>query len=105
MVTVRAGESLFVLTDGQWIARTLRLGRVLRMKAARVSLSVPWGLNVSLVGRFLPYLPLPSTLCTRVLDPMRSAQPEHAEAFVDRVEAAMQAAPTDMTRHRLPLLG
>jgi len=105
VVTAGAGESLFVLTDGQSIARTLRLDRMLRMKAAPVSLSLPWGLNVGAVGMFLPYLPLPSKLATRVLDPMRPTHAEPAEAFGDRVEAAMQTALTAMTRRRIPLLG
>jgi len=105
VVTAGAGESLLVLTDGQSIARTLRLDRTLRMKAAPVSVSLPWGVNVGLVGMFLPYLPLPSKLSTCVLGPMQPLDAEPAEAFGDRVESVMQAVLTDLTRDRVPVLG
>jgi 1-acyl-sn-glycerol-3-phosphate acyltransferase len=105
IVTAGAGESLLVVSDGLWLARTLRLDRMLRMKAAPISVSVPWGLNIGLVGIFLPYLPLPTKLCTAVLEPMRPASGETADDFGDRVESVMQAALDELTRGRITLLG
>jgi 1-acyl-sn-glycerol-3-phosphate acyltransferase len=104
IVTAGAGESLLVLSDGAHLARALRLDTLLRLKALPVSVSVPWGLNVGAVG-LLPYLPLPTKLHTRVLDPLRPDLRETAEDFAHRVVAAMQQALDDLTAHRKPLLG
>ena len=78
IVTAGAGESLLVLSDGQRVARTLRLDKALRVKTLPVSLSVPWGLGVG-VTAVLPYTPLPTKLTTSVLDPMRPLDGEPAE--------------------------
>jgi hypothetical protein len=43
----------------------------LRLKAALVTVSLPWGLSIGAVG-ILPYLPLPTKLHTRVLAAMPS---------------------------------
>lgn len=104
IVTAGAGESLLVLSDGQRLARALRLNKMLRVKTLPVALLLPWGLGVGLTA-VLPYLPLPTKLTTMVLDPMRPNDGEPAERFGDRVEAAMQAALTVMTTGRVPLVG
>jgi 1-acyl-sn-glycerol-3-phosphate acyltransferase len=104
IVTAGAGESLLVLSDGQRLARALRLDKTLRVKTLPVALLLPWGLGVG-VTAVLPYLPLPTKLTTIVLDPMRPCNGEPAERFGDRVEAAMQAALTAMTADRIPLVG
>lgn len=104
IVTAGAGESLLVLSDGQRLARALRLDELLRVKALPTSLSLPWGLNTGAVG-MLPYLPLPTKLHTRVLAATTALPEEDAKAFAERIHTAMQDALTEMTEHRLPLLG
>jgi 1-acyl-sn-glycerol-3-phosphate acyltransferase len=104
IVTAGAGESLLVLHDGQPLARALRLDRILRLKALPASVSIPWGLNVGLVG-LLPYLGLPTKLHSRVLAPFQAESGETAADFALRVETAMQAALTDLTANRTPVLG
>ncbi len=104
IVTAGAGESLFVLSSGQRLARAVRLDKLFRVKAAPISISVPWGLNIGAVG-MLPYLPLPTKLVTRVLPAMSASDGEDAEQYATRVEAAMQSALSDMTAHRTPMLG
>jgi 1-acyl-sn-glycerol-3-phosphate acyltransferase len=104
VVTAGAGESLLVLSSGQRLARALRLDKTLRIKALPVSVSLPWGVNVGAVG-MLPYLPLPTKLDTAVLPAMQPHAGETHERFGDRVEQAMQARLTDMTKARRPLLG
>ncbi|MBU3750701.1 MAG: acyltransferase family protein, partial [Mycobacterium sp.] len=86
IVTAGAGESLLVLSDGERLARALRLDRLLRVKALPVSVSVPWGLNVGVVG-MLPYLPLPTKLHTRVLPAVTPAAGEEADAdrYAERI--------------------
>lgn len=104
IVTAGAGESLLVLSNGEHLARTTRIDKLLRLKTAPISISVPWGLNIGAVG-LLPYLPLPTKLCTRVLAPLTSADDEGAGTYAQRVQTAMQDALSDMTKDRRPLLG
>jgi 1-acyl-sn-glycerol-3-phosphate acyltransferase len=104
IVTAGAGESLLVLTDGERLARALRLDKLLRVKALPTSISLPWGFNVGAVG-MLPYLPLPTKLRTRVLAANTAGPGEDAEAYGERIHTAMQDALTELTSHRRPLLG
>ncbi len=104
VVTAGAGESLLVLSDGERLARALRLDKLLRVKALPTSLSLPWGLNTGAVG-MLPYLPLPTKLHTRVLAATTARTGEAAEDYAERIHTAMQDALTEMTRNRLPIIG
>jgi 1-acyl-sn-glycerol-3-phosphate acyltransferase len=99
IVSAGAGDSLLVLSDGQGIAKALRLDRLLRTKTAPVTISVPWGLNVGAAG-LLPYLPLPSKLLTRVLPPVALAPDETAEELAARVESLMQETLDAMVEER-----
>jgi 1-acyl-sn-glycerol-3-phosphate acyltransferase len=104
IVTAGAGESLLVLSDGRWLARALRLDKTLRMNTLPVSVSLPWGVNVGGVG-LLPHLPLPSKLRTTVLAPLRPHRSESVDEYGHRVETAMQATLSDLTRGRRLILG
>jgi 1-acyl-sn-glycerol-3-phosphate acyltransferase len=104
LVTAGAGESLLTLSDGRRLAKLLRLDRTVRSKALPTTLSLPWGLNVGAVG-LLPYFPLPTKLRTRMLAPMLPQEGECADAYGDRVEAAMQDALDELTRGRKPVIG
>lgn len=104
VVTAGAGESLLVLSSGRRLAKALRLDKTFRMKSFPVSLSVPWGVNVGVVG-LLPYLPLPTKLQTSVLAPMRPETDESAEDFAHRIHSAMQAELDELTKDRVPVIG
>ena len=104
VVTAGAGESLFVLSSGEELARALGLPKSLRIKALPVSLSVPWGLNVGFVG-MLPYIPLPSKLRTAVMAPMTPEPDEDAEDFAARVEVAMHKRLDALVAGRTWLIG
>jgi 1-acyl-sn-glycerol-3-phosphate acyltransferase len=103
IVTAGAGESLFVISSGQRLARALRLDKLLRVKSAPLSVSLPWGIGIG--AGMLPYLPLPTKLVTRVLPAMPPTAGEDAATYATRVETAMQAALTTMTANRIPLIG
>ncbi|MEI2778143.1 MAG: 1-acyl-sn-glycerol-3-phosphate acyltransferase [Tetrasphaera sp.] len=105
LVVAGAGETLLALSDGAGIARRLGLDRRLRLKAFPVSVTLPWGLNVGTVGLTLPYLPLPAKLTGRILEPMKAHEEETVAEFAARVESAMQAALTDMTKDRRFMIG
>lgn len=101
MVTAGAGETVFVLSRGEKIAKYTGVERVLRLKALPVTISLPMGLSV---GNG-PYLPLPAKLVTRVLPLMNPQEGESAEAFAKRVHRAMQDGLDDLTRNRKFLRG
>jgi len=101
VVTAGAGDTLFVLSDGRSLARALGLDRLVRLKALPVSVSVPWGLNVGVVG-LLPYLPLPALMRTRILSPIRASSEEAAESLAAQVADAMQGALDDLAHVRQP---
>lgn len=64
-IVAHGGHNTIVsLTDGEAIARALRLDRLLRLKALPVYLAAPWGLTV---GGFLPHIPLPARITVEVL--------------------------------------
>ncbi|GAB3221042.1 hypothetical protein [Mycolicibacterium hippocampi] len=88
-----------MLSDGQSAARALRLPKLLRVKSLPLSVSIPWGLNMGVVG-LLPYLPLPTKLDTAVMPAMMSDTGESAEDFAERVRAAMQARLDVLTARR-----
>jgi 1-acyl-sn-glycerol-3-phosphate acyltransferase len=104
IVTAGAGESLFVFSDGGRIATALRADRYLRTKALPVTVSIPWGLNVGVVG-LAPYLPLPTKLVTRVLAAMRPAPGQAAGDYAAAVQRRMQDALTAMTKNRRLIRG
>lgn len=99
IVTAGAGESLYVLSDGQRLAKAMRLDKLLRTKAMPVSVSLPWGLNVGAVG-LLPYLPLPTKLLTAVLPQMTPFEGESPAEFAARIEEAMQERLTGLAAER-----
>jgi 1-acyl-sn-glycerol-3-phosphate acyltransferase len=104
VVTAGAGESLLVLSDGQPLAKALGLPASLRIKALPVSLSIPWGLNVGLVG-MVPYFPLPSKLRTVVMEPLWAEDDEEPTDFAKRVESAMQERLDALVANRTWLIG
>jgi len=104
IVTIGAGESLFVISDGQRLARALRLDKRLRTKALPVSVSLPWGLNVGAVG-LLPYIPLPTKLRTRVLPALSPQDDESPTQFAARVQIEMQHALSAMAAERRSAVG
>jgi 1-acyl-sn-glycerol-3-phosphate acyltransferase len=104
IVTAGAGESLLVLSDGRRLAEAIGADRLLRTKALPVSVSIPWGLNVGLVG-LAPYFPLPTKLVTRILPAMRPTTEETPDHYGDRVESTMQRALAAMTKNRRIIRG
>jgi 1-acyl-sn-glycerol-3-phosphate acyltransferase len=89
-----AHETLMVLTDGQRIARALRLPRLARAEVFPIHLSLPWGLAI---GPW-PHLPLPARLRYRVgapivppaMPPGQDPPEAVATAFAARVEREVQ---------------
>jgi len=64
VVTIGGQETALWLDRGAWLARLLRLDRTLRLKVLPILIAPPWGLTI---GDFLPRIPLPAKLTTKVL--------------------------------------
>ncbi|MDQ4072289.1 MAG: acyltransferase family protein [Actinomycetota bacterium] len=107
VVSVGGQETALFLSRGEWLAKLLRLDRMLRLKVLPISLALPWGLNV---GDMLGHLPLPAKITTQVLAPIdlreRYGKTPDPDAIYDDLMAEMQAALTVLQAERvLPVIG
>lgn len=90
-----AHRSALVLSEGEAIARHLRLKEWARLERFPLALALPWGIAV---GPWLPWLPLPFAIRLRFLAP-RIVPPDADPAAVrDDLRAEMQSALDDMAR-------
>lgn len=95
VVSVGAHQSLFIATDGRFIAEALGLPARFRSNVWPIGLALPYGL---VFGVPAPHLPPPVKIHTRILAPMRfdlppsaADDPDAVEACAERVMRAMQA--------------
>ncbi len=90
-----AHRSAYIFSEGEGIARWLRLQRWARLRRFPLALALPWGLAV---GPWLPYLPLPMRVQLKLLPPVAAPVGEPPERIRDRVQAIMQSALDGMAR-------
>ncbi len=90
-----AHRSAFVATDGERIARALRLHRVARVRRFPIAFALPWGVAL---GPWTPWLPLPFRVSLRVLPPIHVAASENPDDARENVRVRMQEALTAMAR-------
>lgn len=95
IVAQGAHRSAWILTEGERIARVLRLQRWARLERFPIALALPWGLSL---GPWLPYLPLPFPVRLRVLPPRLVSPADDPLVIAARVQVEMQAALDDMRR-------
>lgn len=96
-VAAGAHETLYIVDDGRWLARWLRLDRLLGVRTWPIVLCLPWGLWIGVPP---PHVPWPSRIYIEVLEPIRFARqgeaaardPAYVEECHVRVHGAMQAA-------------
>lgn len=107
VVSLGGQETGLFLSQGDRLARALRLGELLRFTVLPVAVTLPWGLQV---GAFAPYLPLPAKIRIRVLEPFRVRERFGADPDLDEVyrvvTADMQSALDGMMiRRAMPVVG
>lgn len=108
VVSVGAHEILYIFTDGSKLSQRLGLDRSARLKVLPIMALLPWGMWVGIPPGFLP---LPSQISLRVLDPIepsdfRDGDEDATVARVDlEVRTRMQTALTEMAQGRIPVLG
>ena len=102
VVSVGGQDTFFPLTDGQGLAKLLRLDRLARLKVLPISLALPWGLNV---GDFLGHMPLPAKIRMEVLDPIdvndRFGDDADSEEAYDYITGRMQESLTALAADRV----
>ncbi len=67
VVAAGAHQGFYVIDEGRWLARLLRLDR-LRLEVWPITLSIPWGLTI---GPPPGYLPLRTRIHIEVMEPVR----------------------------------
>jgi len=93
IVTHGAHTSAYIFTEGRRIAGALRMKRWARLERFPLALALPWGIAP---GPWLPYLPFPARIRTRILPPMWVGTAEPSWEAAERVQAVMQRALTEM---------
>ncbi len=85
VISAGAHSVVYVVDDGQWLARMLRLDTFFRLKVCPITLSFPWGVTV---GPPPPYVPWPSRFFQEALPPIvfdrHGAEAAADAAYVDR---------------------
>jgi 1-acyl-sn-glycerol-3-phosphate acyltransferase len=103
-------DTVFVLSEGRWLAKATGLGRVLRGATMPIIAGPPFGIALETVPM---HVPLPAKIRTEILDPIEvdaDRQKAFDQAYVDRVyrqtEAAIQAGMHRLAkRRRFPIFG
>jgi 1-acyl-sn-glycerol-3-phosphate acyltransferase len=109
VANVGASDTLFVLTGGEKIAKTLRLDKLLRAKTFPIGLGFPLG--IAPAG--IPQIPLPAKLRSEILEPIWLGGEEGQrfdDEYVERKErdvvAALQAGVERLAKRRsFPIFG
>jgi 1-acyl-sn-glycerol-3-phosphate acyltransferase len=110
VATVGGHDTVFVLSEGRFIARWTGLGKRLRGATAPIIAGVPFGLAIEILPA---HLPLPAKIRTEFLDPIRvDTDPERADdteyvnSVYDQVEGAIQDGMDRLAKRRsFPILG
>lgn len=107
VVAIGGQETALFLTQGEGLAKLLRLDKALRLKVLPISIAPPWGLNV---GDFLGHVPLPSKIVVEVLPPIDPRAEFGADPDVDEVHEHVMRLMQDTldalaSERRLPVIG
>jgi 1-acyl-sn-glycerol-3-phosphate acyltransferase len=84
-----AHRSAYIFSEGETIARLLKLKQWARVERFPLALALPWGLAM---GPWLPYLPLPWRVQIRVLPAIRAPAGADPQAIQEQVRMRMQQA-------------
>jgi 1-acyl-sn-glycerol-3-phosphate acyltransferase len=105
VATVGGHDTLFVVSEGRGLAKTLKLKERMRSEVAPITLSWPFGLALHLTP--FQHVPLPAKIRTQILDPIyldadpeRLDDQEYVEAMYDEVEARIQVGMDELAARR-----
>jgi 1-acyl-sn-glycerol-3-phosphate acyltransferase len=105
-VSIGGQENQLFLSRGEWLAKAVRLDKLLRVKILPISFGFPFGLSVVLPVN----LPLPSKIVTQVLPPIDVVAEFGENPDIHEVDAHVrhvmqQALDTLAAERRLPVIG
>jgi 1-acyl-sn-glycerol-3-phosphate acyltransferase len=105
-VAIGGQESQIYLSRGTWLAKTLRLDKLLRAKILPVGIGFPFGLSAVIPVN----APLPTKIVMQVLDPIDITAQFGDDPDIDEVDAhvrlVMQRALDELAaQRRLPVIG
>lgn len=67
VVAQGAHGTFYVFSDNRWLAKLLRVDKLLRVKAVPLMFTIPWGVTL---GASPPYVPLPVKIRIKILEPI-----------------------------------
>jgi 1-acyl-sn-glycerol-3-phosphate acyltransferase len=110
VATIGGHDTVFVLSEGRWLARVTGLGRRLRGATLPVLAGFPLAISLEITPM---HIPLPAKIRTELLDPIRvDTDPARADdtAYVDDVYHEVEGAIQDgmnrlASRRSFPILG
>jgi 1-acyl-sn-glycerol-3-phosphate acyltransferase len=104
VATIGGANTVFVLSEGRWLAKLLQLKKRVRSENAPIVAGLPFGIWVELLPS---HIPLPAKIVNEILDPIPvSNDPKAIEdcAYVDeiygKVERAIQTGVDRLTARR-----
>jgi 1-acyl-sn-glycerol-3-phosphate acyltransferase len=105
-VGIGGQETQIYLSRGEWLAKALRLDKLMRSKILPISFGFPFGLSAVLPVN----LPLPTKIVMQVLPPIHIVAEFEEDPDIDEVDAhvrhVMQRALDELAKERrLPVLG
>ena len=105
-VSIGGQENQLFLSRGEWLAKAMRLDKLMRVKILPISLGFPFGLSTVLPVN----LPLPTKIVTQVLAPIHIVAEFGEDPDVDEVDTHVrsvmqQALDTLAAQRRLPVIG
>jgi 1-acyl-sn-glycerol-3-phosphate acyltransferase len=107
VVTIGGQETALFLSRGEWLAKTLGLDRMFRLKVLPISLALPWGLNV---GDLMGHIPLPAKITIEVLPPIDlraeyGPDPDPSDIYNDLMASMQEALDGLAAERRFPIIG
>lgn len=110
VATVGGADTVFVISEGRWLARKLQLKRFLRSEMAPIVAGLPFGIWLEALPS---HIPLPSKIRYEVLepihvdtDPARADDDAYVDAVYQQVQHRLQAGVDRlMQARRFPILG
>lgn len=110
VATVGGHDTVFVLSEGRWIAKYTGLGKLLRGATIPIVLGPPFGIALEITPM---HLPMPAKIRTEFLDPIevdhdpeRLDDQDYVDDVYDRVQATIQDGMDRLAkRRRFPIFG
>lgn len=101
VASVGGQETALFLDRGEWLAKLLRVDKLLRLKTFPISLALPWGLNISDLAL---HLPLPAKITIEVQEPIDVDGDD--DSVNDAVLASLQGGVDRLAaERRFPVIG